>query len=57
MFVAWILQTLLIPCYTLLSIGLLMPCILGWSHRFVPWDAFEVVTPPGENEFLFWQVS
>lgn len=42
--VAWILQRLLIPCYTLLSIGLLMQCILGWSHRFVPRDAFELVT-------------
>lgn len=44
MTVAWILQRLLIPCNSLLSIGLLMPCFLGWSHRLVPWDAFEPVT-------------
>lgn len=33
MSVAWILQRLLMPCYTLLSVGLLMQCILGWSHK------------------------
>lgn len=42
--VAWILRRLLIPCCTWLSIGLLMQCVLGWSHRFMPWDAFELVT-------------